>query len=127
MECRCLSSDNRSSGHHYDTDRSCSALVPPEAFASEVPEKGFFREKTETRGVFKSEDRNFFQVSPPGDLSECQQLSGAVCGSHFCKFATVFRHAPAVYAGSLSDGDPGEYAGEIPVHTFGSGKCLFWE
>ena len=39
--------------------------------------------------------------------------------------AAVFRHAPAVCSGSLSDGDPGEHAGEIPVHTFGSGRCLF--
>ena len=127
MECRCLSSYNHSSGHHYDTDRSCSALVPSEAFASETPEKGFFRKKTETSGVFKPEDRNFFQVSPPCDLSEYQQLSGAVCGSCFCQSAAVFWNAPAVCSGSLSDGDPGEHAGEIPVHTFSSGKCLFRE
>ena len=79
--------------------------------------------KNRNERCIKPEDRNFFQVSPPGDLSEYQQLSGAVCGSCFCQSAAVFWNAPAVCSGSLSDGDPGEHAGKISVHTFSSGKC----
>ena len=48
-------------------------------------------------------------------------------GVVFANLLLFFGNAPAVCSGSLSDGDPGEHAGEIPVHTFGSGKCLFRE
>lgn len=83
-----------------------------------------FPEKTETRHVFKPEDRNLFQIPPSCDLSERQQLYGVVCGRYFCQSAAVFRNAPAVCAGSLSAGDPGEHAGEISVYAERSGKCF---
>ncbi len=46
-------------------------------------------------------------------------------GVIFANLLLFFRNAPAVCAGSLSAGDPGEHAGEISVYAERSGKCFF--
>ena len=60
-----------------------------------------FSGKKQKRAMYSNpEDRNLSRIPPSCDLSECQQLSGVVCGRYFCQSAAVFRNAPAVCAGS---------------------------
>ena len=57
------------------------------------------------------------------DFPEYQQLSGAFCGNRFCKPASDVRASASVRTGSLSDGDPEQYAGKIPVYVVCAGQC----
>ena len=76
-------------------------------------------------GVFKPEDRNFFQVSPPGDLSEYQQLSGAVCGSCFCPICCCFLECSCRLRWIIIRWRSRRTCWRNTSTYFGSGKCLF--
>ena len=90
----------------------------------ETPEKVFG--KNRNGSVFKPEDRNFSRVSSSGDLSEYQQLSGALFVGVVLPICCCFWNAPAVCAGSLSDGIQGRTCWRnTSTYAFGSGKCLF--
>ena len=69
----------------------------------------------------------FSQIPPARDLSEYQQLSGAFCGDHICKSASDVWTSASVRTGSLSAGDPEQYAGKISVYAVSAGKCDGWQ
>ena len=80
--------------------------------------------RKQKRAVYLSpRTQDFSQIPSACDLPEYQQLSGAFCGNRFCKSASDVRPAASVRTGSLSDGDPEQYAGKIPVYAVSAGQC----
>ena len=55
------------------------------------------------------------------------EYAGAFCGNRFCKPASDVRASASVRTGSLSDGDPEQYAGKIPVYVVCAGQCDGWQ
>ena len=69
------------------------------------------RKETEKSYTLKSENDHLYQISPPGDFPEHEQLCCAVPGNFVCKPASVFRTSAAVGALPLSGGNSGQSAG----------------
>lgn len=99
------------SGADYADCQFCGAVPQSVSVTVEIPAQRLIRKETEKSYTLKSENDHLYQISPPGDFPEHEQLCCAVPGNFVCKPASVFRTSAAVGAVPLSGGNSGQSAG----------------